>query len=427
MHLPACLDSLRLQTYPADSMEVIVVDNGSADDPTGEIHARFPTARVIRNSTNLGFAVGNNRGAAEATGHYLVFLNDDTRVEPDWLVELVGTARRRRAAAVASCIVDWSGSSIDFIEGLVNFEGKGFQLHYGAQVDSFKREEKPLFFPCGCAMLMDRDLFNQVGGWDEGTFAYYEDVELGWRLHVLGFEVWSSPKAVVYHKHHGTSEQWPEPPRQRLYERNALRILLRLLELDSLTRALPAALMLAADRALLASGFSRVADLTPQSAVRRFLAAGRAAFRARGVTKSMPWRQKFNRLRDGGFLRFARDLRRLSVAQHSRSRRDAYLMERGGMPVLFDSHVQPMPVEAAATLAGIFSFLSEIPKLAERRVEIQRRRRVKDQDVISRFGDYWVAPSPSRCEEAHQALHSVIVEEFELASLARGPVGAGSA
>ena len=96
------------------------------------------------------------------------------------------------------------------------------------------------------------------------------------------------------------------------------------------------------------------------------------------------------------------------------------------MPTLFDSHVQPMPIEAAATLAGIYSFLSEIPKLAERRVEIQRRRLVTDQDVISRFGDYWVAPSPSRCQGAHQALHSAIVEEFELAALARGPVGAGS-
>jgi hypothetical protein len=266
-------------------------------------------------------------------------------------------------------------------------------------------------------MLVDRGVFEEVGGWDAGTFAYYEDVELGWRLHVLGLDVWSSPKAIVYHKHHGTSGRWPEPPRQRLYERNALRNLFRLLEPDSLAHALPAALLLAADRALLASGLSRVADTTPQSAVRRFLGAGRAALRALGVTRAMPLRQKVGRLRAAGFMRFVRDVRRLSVAQHSRSRRDAYLMERGGMPTIFDAHVQPMPIEAAATLSGIYSFLADIPKLAERRVELQRRRRVTDEDVLSQFGSCWLAPSGSRCEAAHQALHAALAEEFGVAAL----------
>lgn len=425
-HLPECLDSLRKQTYPADSLEVVIVDNGSADDPTPEVRARFPAARIIRNETNLGFAAGNNRGAAEATGDYLVFLNDDTRADPDWLAELVATAQRRRAAAVASRILDWSGSAIDFVEGAVNFEGKGFQLHYGAPTHSVHPEENRLLFACGCAMLVDRAVFNEAGGWDEETFAYYEDVELGWRLHVLGLDVWSSPKAVVYHKHHGTSGRWPEPPRQRLYERNALRILFRLLEPDSLARALPAALLLAADRALLASGLSRVADTTPQSAVRRFMAAGRAALRARGITRSMPSTQKFGRLRTGGFLRFARDVQRLSAAQHSRSRRDAYLMERGGMPAIWDAHAQPMPIDAAAMLSGIYSFLTEIPQMAERRAEFQRRRRVKDHAIISQFGSHWLAASGSRFQAEHQALHSAIAEEFELAALARPPVGAGS-
>ena len=79
-------------------------------------------------------------------------------------------------------------------------------------------------------MLVARDVFLDAGGWDEGTFAYYEDVELGWRLWLLGHEVWLAPNAVIYHKHHGTSGRWAEPPRLRLLERNALRMLYTHLE-----------------------------------------------------------------------------------------------------------------------------------------------------------------------------------------------------
>ena len=153
-HLPECLDSLREQTYPADRVEVIVVDNGSAEDPTAAVQRDYPGARVISECRRTsGFAAGNNVGASAATGDYLVFLNDDTRAHPDWLRELVETARRRGAAAVASCILDWSGERIDFVEGAVNFQGKGFQLHYGAPAGSVTLEEKPLLFACGCAML----------------------------------------------------------------------------------------------------------------------------------------------------------------------------------------------------------------------------------------------------------------------------------
>jgi len=237
-HLGECLESIRRQSYPADQVEVIVVDNGSSVDPAPEVQRVLPGTRVIRNDTNIGFAAGNNCGAAAATGEYVIFLNDDTRVHPGWLRELVETARRRRASAVASYILDWSGTTIDFVDGALNFQGKGFQLDYGAPVGHLTPDERPLLFACGCAMLVDRAVLTEVGGWDESAFAYYEDVELGWRLHVLGYEVWLAPKAIVYHKHHGTSGQWPEPPRQRLYERNSLRALYTLLETESLQRAL---------------------------------------------------------------------------------------------------------------------------------------------------------------------------------------------
>ena len=114
---------------------------------------------------------------------------------------------------------------------------------------------------------------------------FTEDVELGWRLNLFGHEVWFAPGAVVHHKHHGTSA-WPEPPRIRLtaqFSRN----LYALLDSDTLQRAVPAALLLAADRALLGTGLSRVAESSPIRP-ERLIRSVKAAFRARKISKATP-------------------------------------------------------------------------------------------------------------------------------------------
>jgi GT2 family glycosyltransferase len=415
-HLRECLDSLLQQDYPLDRTELIVVDNASAEDPTSEVRARFPNARVIRNEKNVGFAGGNNQGVAASTGEYVIFLNDDTRVNPHWLRELVETARRRNAAAVASYILDWSGTKVDFVDGAVNFQGKGFQLEYGVAANRLTPEEKPLLFACGCAMLMDRTTLEEAGGWDEGMFAYYEDVELGWRLHVLGHEVWLAPRAVVYHKHHGTSGAWPEPPRTRLYERNSLRGLFCLLDSPSLRRALPAALLLAADRALLESGLSRAAEVTLAPIHRRLRVAARTALRARGVSRSTTIRQAIGLVWRQGPVRLGKEVLRLAAGD-PRSRRESYLIERRVMSRSFDVQPQPMPIAAAAMLSGIYGFLSEIPQLAERRERVQRQRRVDDGDLLQRFGTHWLAPSNSRLQAEHHAIHTAIADEFGIAAI----------
>jgi GT2 family glycosyltransferase len=426
-HLPECLASLREQTYPPDRVEVIIVDNGSADDPTAAAERCYPGARTIRNRTNIGFAAGNNVGAAAATGDYLVFLNDDTRVRPDWLLELVETARRRGAPAVASCILDWSGRKNDFVGGAVNFQGKGFQLDYDAPADSLALEEKPLLFACGCAMLIDRAVFMDAGQWDEGTFAYYEDVELGWRLNLLGHAIWFAPGAVVYHKHHGTSGRWPEPPRIRLYERNSLRMVYELLELPSLARVLPATLLLAADRALLSTALSRATDVPPAStgggdphrlAPRRIVHATKAAFRSRGVTKKTPVGQALARLGIRGFLGVAREVFFPRRVTRTPERRAAYLIEHGAMPASFDElQSESLPIEAAAMLSGIYGFLADLPALTRRRADAQRRRRATDLEIVRRFGSHWGHPCPARYQHEHNALHAMLIDEFALTEL----------
>ncbi len=426
-HLGDCLPSLRAQTYPADRIEIIVVDNGSAEDPTPFVLERFPRARVIRNGTNLGFAVANNIGAAAASGEYVAFLNDDTRVHPDWLRELVRTAARRQAACVASRILTWDGRRIDFAGGSVNFEGKGFQLDTGAPEAGRYTEERPLLFGCGGALLLNREIFLDHGGWDEGTFAYYEDVELGWRLWLLGHEVWFCPRSVVFHRHHGTSGRWAEPPRRRLYERNSLRMLYTLLERESLERVLPAAVLLAADRILLASHVSRVADrsgateeLSPARPSRSRLSAmkerTKAALRAQGVSRRHSVAQNLRLVGVRGLFGVAQQVAQDSIPM-SGAHRAHYDVERGVAPLSLDGQSEAIPVEAVAALAGLREFIESIPALSKRRAWLQASRRRTDREILGRFREHWISPVGSAHQLEHEAFHRALLDSLAIDGL----------
>ena len=87
------------------------------------------------------------------------------------------------------------------------------------------------------------------------------------------------------------------------------------------------------------------------------------------------------------------------------------------MPATFDVQPQPIPISAAAMLSGIYGFLSEIPQLTARRDDLQRRRRVEDREILSRFGTMWLAPSGARVQSAHEEFHTALVDEFGLATL----------
>ena len=128
-HLEACFRSLIEQEY-AGSIELIMVDNGSADGSVELMRAQFPQARLIINPQNVGFAPAVNQAARVAGGDYLALLNNDARAAPDWLAQLVELAERRRGegvACVASRVLGWDGETIDFIMGSVNFHGFGAQ------------------------------------------------------------------------------------------------------------------------------------------------------------------------------------------------------------------------------------------------------------------------------------------------------------
>jgi GT2 family glycosyltransferase len=421
-HLPACLDSLRAHTWPAARTEVIVVDNGSADDPTSVAERHYPGVRVVRTGANLGFSGGNNAGARVATGDWLVFLNDDTRVEPAWLDELMAVATRRQAASVAAFVTDWDGERVDFAGGLVNCEGRGFSLGYDLPAAEADLTERPLLFGCGAAVMFRRDVFEASGGWDEPTFAYYEDVEFGWRLWMLGHEVWFAPHARVRHKHHGTSGT-ESPARIRAFERNALRMLYALLDDEHLARVLPAALLLAADRALLGTPFSRAHDNTggtrqalaerlhPRVLKIRLLHAlsRRGARRQYGVLTNL------RRVGPRGVAGALRDVvREVARGWESPGARAAYLIERITPSAALEAHVEWLPAAIVAQLLGIDDFLRMLPELSKRRARLQAMRRRSDAEILERFGAYWLNAVPSPHLHLHIELREKVLRILEI-------------
>ncbi len=255
-HLAPCFKSLLHQTYPSERIEIILVDNSSSDGSLDLVAAEFPQVKVLSNSSNLGFAPAVNQGVEAASGQYIALINNDAYAAPTWIETLVSYIERERergVMCVGSTLLDWHGQRIDFIAGGINFYGHGDQFFYSLPVENVHMPNEPVLFVCGGAMLVDRQAFLKVGGFDADYFAYFEDIDLGWRLWLAGYEVHQVPGAVVYHRHHGTSRAFRQHQMRKLYERNALATVIKNYGDDALMRTLPAALMLLLKKSMLSA------------------------------------------------------------------------------------------------------------------------------------------------------------------------------
>tara|TARA_B100000959_G_scaffold286506_1_gene365473 strand:- start:2937 stop:5672 length:2736 start_codon:yes stop_codon:yes gene_type:complete len=204
------LKSLTALNYPAEKIELIVVDNGSSDHSSNFLKKKYPRVKLIQNKKNEGFAKPNNDGAKSATGEYVAFLNNDMRVDKEWLNQLLTPLQNNsdnNTGCVASKVLNWEGDKIDFYGSSMNIFGNGFQNNYGEDAEKSDSLNDSIFFPNGGAMIMKKDVFFNAGGFDEDYYAYYEDVDLGWRLWILGYKVVLAKNAVVYHRHQGTSSK----------------------------------------------------------------------------------------------------------------------------------------------------------------------------------------------------------------------------
>lgn len=254
-HLEGFVASIEALDWPRESLEVLLVDNGSDDGSRAFVRQRAPWFRLIEHPRNLGFSAGCNDGAGNAErADVLVFLNNDLRVEPDFLRALVAPVAAGVCAASAGRMYSWDGSRLDSAGGGMNFHGigiqRGYQLADGPEYDQARKT----LFACGGAMAMDATIFAELGGFDGDFFAYYEDVDLGWRTWLAGYEVHYTPGARCYHHHSSTSRRVPVERLRRLQVRNPLLACFKNYDDENLRRILPLMLALASKRALLAAG-----------------------------------------------------------------------------------------------------------------------------------------------------------------------------
>ncbi len=198
--LPDCLRSLRRQTF--DDFETIVVDNGSEDESLEIVRKEFPEVRVLPLDRNYGFAAACNRGAEEARGDVLVLLNNDTEADPEWLEEIERTLQEHpEAGAIASKILLFDKRNV--IHSTGDMMGRdGIPINRGVweedkgQYDLYQQ----VFSACGAAAAYRREMWEELGGFDEDLFMYLEDVDLAWRAQLRGWKTVFAPRAKVYHR-----------------------------------------------------------------------------------------------------------------------------------------------------------------------------------------------------------------------------------
>ncbi len=198
--LESCLPSLFRQNYTG--FEVIVVDNGSSDGTEDYLKKEFPQVRGFYFKEQLYFAKAANAGIRSARGDYIVMLNNDTEVDPDWLQELKAVMDREPdLGSVASKMLDFDKR--DILDGAGDLYVKtGMAYRFGWSLPDSPAFQKPmrLFGACGGAAMYRKSLLETIGLFDEDFKMYYEDVDLNFRAQLYGYPCQFVPTARLYHK-----------------------------------------------------------------------------------------------------------------------------------------------------------------------------------------------------------------------------------
>ena len=198
--LRQCLESLERQRRRAD--HVIVVDNASTDDSLRQAASALRDVELIALPSNVGFARANNIAAGAARRFDgLALLNPDAFADADWLQALVSAADREPSvAAFASQML--LASSPDYLDGAgdsYHVSGRAWRNGHRTPRGRWPAADVEVFAPCAAAALYRRAAFDEVGGFDEQYFCYFEDVDLGFRLRLRGYRSIYVHSAVVRH------------------------------------------------------------------------------------------------------------------------------------------------------------------------------------------------------------------------------------
>jgi GT2 family glycosyltransferase len=252
--LEACLDALQITTFT--DFAILVVDNGGRESGLAGLESAYPDLTVLQLPANAGYAGGCNAGLRQVESPYVVFLNDDTVVEADWLCHLVTAAEADpmtgafqpkilslRDQRRGRWMFDYAGAA----GGLIDRLGYPYCLgrSFGGREEDRGQYDQPrdIFWASGVALFARREVVERLGGFEESFFMHMEEIDLCWRMLLAGFRVRSVPRSVVWHEG-GASLREGSPMKVFLNHRNSLLMLLRNRSADSLLLLLPFRMLL---------------------------------------------------------------------------------------------------------------------------------------------------------------------------------------
>lgn len=234
----ACLDSLMLSDISTLTVTILVIDNGSFQDPSTIIQNRFPNVETIRLDQNIGFAAGCNYGISLATksrADYVLLLNNDTVVSPEFLTPLVVYCEAHsKIGAISPIICQFDRPTLVSFAGARAILPLGYFKHRCLDLERHHLPSEPFHtdFVTGCCMLVPTSVIKEIGALDERFFAYFEDVDFCLRARACGFDMLCSPISRIWHKEsastrRGLAEGNTSPLKHYLMARNRIALVKR--------------------------------------------------------------------------------------------------------------------------------------------------------------------------------------------------------
>ena len=241
-YIQACLESLYGGTVT--DIEVIVVDNASVDGSMELVRDRFPQIRLIVNQENKGFSYAVNQGIKEAHTPYVILLNNDTQVAPSFVHELEKVMDKdkghRLFSASAKLVSLYDRDKTDDAGDYYCALGWAFARGKGKPPERYDQDCE-IFAACAGAAIYRRELLeaDKVGLFDEEHFAYFEDIDIGYRAKIHGYQNQFAANAIVYHAGSATSGSRYNAFKTGLASRNSIYIIYKNMPLFQLILNLP--------------------------------------------------------------------------------------------------------------------------------------------------------------------------------------------
>jgi len=229
-----CLGSIFRMNYP--QFKVVVVDNGSSDGSLDSVRKKYPQVKTVKYDRNHGFAKAYNMALEEIESEFIVLLNNDVTVEPNWLRELMPYIiyDNEVSAVTPKMLFMQNTCAINAAGGKCDIYGSGWNRGNGEKDNGqYERVEEVFYANCG-AIVIRRDAWKDVGSFDEQYFLYSEDLDWCWRARLKGYKIVYVPYSRIYHEWRASNG-----PIIPLLERNWLATALKNYDSGTLMRLAP--------------------------------------------------------------------------------------------------------------------------------------------------------------------------------------------